>query len=157
MTNGWTGSRPAWFLALGVVAATLSYGSARAQAIQSQETNIAGIVAEVVECKRQDGVLTIRMRLRNTSDKEIRVDLISGRNYDSYYVTAGSKKYLVLRDSEQTPLAPSADGFGKVSTQVAKGATYLWWARYPAPPADVKKVSYFTPFTPPFDNVPIAD
>jgi hypothetical protein len=157
MTNRWTRGGLRWLLVLGAVGGTLWSASARAQAIQSQETNIAGIVAEVVECKRQDGVLTVRMRLRNTSDKEIRVDLISDRNYDSYYVTAGSKKYLVLRDSERTPLAPSVDIFGKVATQVAKGAAYLWWARYPAPPADVKKVSYFTPLTPPFDNIPIAD
>ena len=157
MTNRRIGSGLGWLLVLGAVAGTLYYASARAQAIQGQETNIAGIVAEVVECKRQDGALTVRMRLRNTSDKEIRVDLISNRNYDTYYVTAGSKKYLVLRDSEQTPLAPPADVFGKVSVQVAKGAAYLWWARYPAPPADVKRVSYFTPLTPPFDNVPITD
>lgn len=146
-----------WLVVLGAVVVILSHGSVRAQAIQSQETNIGGIVAEIVECKRQEGVLTVRMRLRNTSDKEIRIDVISGRNFDAYYVTAGSKKYLVLRDSEKTPLAPQVDAFGKVSADIAKGGTYLWWARYPAPPADVKKVSYFTPLTPPFDNIPIAD
>jgi hypothetical protein len=42
------------------------------------------------------------VRLRNTGDKDIRVGLISGRDYDSYYVTAGSKKYFILRDSEKT-------------------------------------------------------
>lgn len=140
------------------VAGSLLCGPARAQApIQSQDSNIAGIVAEIVECRRQEGVLSVRMRLRNTSDKDIRVDLIGGRNYDAYYVTAGSKKYLVLRDSEQKPLAPPSDGFGNFNTLVAKGGAYIWWAKYPAPPADVKKVSYFTPITPPFDNVPITD
>jgi hypothetical protein len=126
-------------------------------AVPSQDSNISGIVAEITEAKRQEGVLTVRMRLRNTAADNVRVSLISGRNFDSYYVTAGSKKYFILRDSEKTPLAPEADGFGNLSTQIAKGGAYTWWAKYPAPPADVKKFSYFSPIAPPFDNVPIAD
>jgi len=125
--------------------------------IQSQDTNISGLVAEITECKRADGVLSVRMRLKNTTDKKIDVQLIRQRNYDDYYLTAGSKKYFVLRDSEKTPLAPRADGSGYFSTGIEKGGTFVWWAKFPAPPADVKKVSYFTPLAPPFDNIPITD
>jgi hypothetical protein len=125
-------------------------------AIQSQDANVAGIVAEVSECKRADGVLSVRMRLRNTSAGEVTVYLIDKNNYDSYYVTAGNKKYFVLRDTENKPLAPQADG-GGVSVTIAKGGQYVWWSKYPAPPNDVKKVGYYTPITPPFDNVPITD
>jgi hypothetical protein len=151
-------SRPSWLALLGFAAGLLLAGPALAQqAIQSQDSNVAGIVAEITECKRQDGVVTVRMRLRNTGDTSVKVGLITGRNYDSYYLTAGGKKYFILRDSEKTPLAPHSDGFGNLSASVAKGASYVWWAKFPAPPADVKKVSYFTPITPPFDNVPITD
>ena len=151
-------SRPSGLTLLGFAAGLLFSGPTLAQPpIQSQDSNVAGIVAEITECKRQDGVLTVRVRLRNTGDKDVRVSLISGRNYDSYYVTAGGKKYFILRDSEKTPLAPQGDGFGNLSAGVAKGASYVWWAKFPAPPADVKKISYFTPMTPPFDNVPITD
>jgi hypothetical protein len=129
---------------------------AQSAAIQSQDANISGIVAEVTECKRADGVLSVRMRLRNTSAAEVTVYLIDKNNYDSYYVTAASKKYFVLRDTENKPLAPQADG-GGVSVTIAKGGQYVWWSKYPAPPNDVKKVGYFTPITPPFDNVPITD
>ena len=147
-----------WVMVLAVLAGALLSRPALAQTpMQSQESNVAGILAEITECKRQDGVLTVRVRLRNTSDKAIKVGLISSRNYDSYYVTAGSKKYFILRDSESQPLAPAADGFGGLSTEVAKGGAYVWWAKFPAPPADVKKISYFTPIAPPFDNVPITD
>lgn len=144
-------------LLLGAAMSLTSLSSLAQTPLQAQESNVAGVVAEITECKRGDGVLTIRMRLRNTANDKVRVGLISGRNYDAYYLTAASKKYFVLRDSEKTPLAPQADGFGNLSTEIAKGASYVWWAKFPAPPADVKKVSYFTPITPPFDNISITD
>jgi hypothetical protein len=143
---------------LGFIAISLLATPAFAQTpIQSQDTNISGVVAEITECKRADGVLTVRMRLRNTTNNKAEVRLISGRNYDAYYLTAASKKYFVLRDSDKTPLAPQADGFGNMSAGIEKGASYVWWAKFPAPPADVKKVSYFTPIAPPFDNIAITD
>jgi hypothetical protein len=125
---------------------------------EAQEVNGApGVVAEVVQCIREAGVLSIRMRLRNTGDNEANVRLINGRNYDQYYVTAGSKKYFVLRDSEKTPLATPSDGFGNASAGIPKGGSYVFYAKYPAPPAEVKKVSYYTPITPPFEDVPISE
>jgi hypothetical protein len=33
----------------------------------------------------------------------------------------------------------------------------VWYAKYPAPPAEVKKVSYYTRATPPFEDVPVSD
>lgn len=137
------------------------FGATKATAqtppVQTQEANAAGVVAELMECKREDGVLTVRVRFRNTGDKAVELHLIENRNYDAYYVTAGTKKYFVLRDTEKNPLAPSASGFGSLGANLAKGDIYNWWAKYPAPPADVKKISYYTPLTPPFDNVPIKD
>jgi hypothetical protein len=147
---------------LGFVAGAFKAPPAVAQAvnpIQSQETNTAGISAELIECKREDGVLTIRLRLRNTADKKVRLDLIGGfgPKYDDYYVTAGNKKYFILRDSEQQALATQTNVGINVVVDLDRGDTYVWWAKYPAPPAEVKKVSYYTPLAPPFENVPIKD
>jgi len=125
--------------------------------LQTQETNTAGIVAELTECRRSEGVLNIRMRLRNTSEGKVGLYPIEGRNYDSYYVVAAGKKYFVLRDSEKTPLAVAAGGGGSIYADLAKGGSFLWWAKYPAPPADVKKITYVTPLGAPFENVPISD
>lgn len=130
---------------------------AQAAAIQTQETNFPGISAEVVECRRKDGVLTIRLRVRNTGDKPQRVTLISGRDYDKYYVTAGSKKYFILRDTEKTPLAVAADSGGGLTPTIPQGGAYNFWAKYPAPPADVKKIGYITPLGAPFEDVPVTD
>jgi hypothetical protein len=130
---------------------------AAAAPLQTQDTNVSGVVAELTECKRKEGVLTVKIRFRNTSGAEARVDLISGRNYDQYYVTAQSKKYFILRDSEQTPLAPATDGFGGLGVKLPANGTWTWWAKYPAPPPEVKSVSYFTPLGAPFEDVPVTD
>lgn len=125
--------------------------------LKTQETNAAGIVAEFIECRRSEGVLTVRVRLRNTGTASVDVDLVSARNYDAFYVTGEAKKYLVLRDSEGTPLAVAANSFGGVTASIARGGTFTWWAKYPAPPASVKKINYMTPFMAPFEDIPISD
>ena len=115
----------------------------------------------VIECKREDGVLTVRVRYRNTTDKKVKLLLINKKNFDEYYVTAGSKKYLMMRDPQNKTASPQEGSYGgysgRVGADLAKGGTYQWWAKYPAPPADVKKISYYTPLSAPFDNVPISD
>src|SRR5450631_3530405 len=68
-------------------------------AIQSQDTNKTGLVADLIECKRKDGVLSVRIRLRNTSNGDVSVDLVRNEVYDTWYVTAKNKKYFVLKDS----------------------------------------------------------
>ncbi len=127
---------------------------AQGNIIQSQDSNIAGVISEIIQCRRREGVLDIRLRFVNASDKEASFS-VSG--YDAYYVTAGSKKYFILRDAEKNPLATSLGIHNVITVKLAKGASYTWWARYPAPPADVKKVNFFNPLTPPFDDLPIAD
>jgi hypothetical protein len=130
---------------------------AQSDAIQSQDPNFGGIVGEITQCKRKDGVLTIKLRLRNASGQEAKLQLVDGRNFDSYYVTAGDKKYFVLRDTEDTPLTPQADGFGTLNVKIAKDGSYTWWAKYPAPPAEVSSVTYYTPLSAPFEDLPITD
>src|SRR5947209_4947137 len=123
----------------------------------AQDTNKAGLVAEIVECKRQGGMLTVRMRLRNTTDKDIDLMIIDGRNFHQYYVTAGAKKYLIMEDSEKVPLSTPASSSGGLGLKVPKSGSWTWWAKYTAPPPDVKAISYYTPLTSPFEDVPITD
>lgn len=135
--------------------------TASAALSEAQDVNGAvGVVAEIVQCKRDNGVLSIRMRLRNTGAADASLSLISKANYDQYYVTAVSKKYFVLRDSEKTPLANpinTDESTAGVQVKIPKGGIFTWFAKYPAPPADVLKVNYYTPITAPFEDVPITD
>ena len=125
-------------------------------AIQSQDTNIGGIVAEITQVKRKEGVITIKIRLRNTgNDKVYTVVVDGGGGYDKYYLTAGDKKYFILRDSENKPLA-GGDG-ETVNPTIEKGAVFTWWAKFAAPPADVKSLTVYTPISAPFEDVSITD
>ncbi|HUK87210.1 MAG TPA: hypothetical protein VLT85_06060 [Terriglobales bacterium] len=126
-------------------------------AIQSQDANQAGLVADLIECKRGDGVLTVKVRFRNTSGQPVKLSVIEARDYEKFYVTAGSKKYLILKDSEGAYLATQPNGFGNLNADIEPGQSWQWWAKFPAPPTDMSKITLVTPLAPPFDDVPISD
>jgi hypothetical protein len=116
-----------------------------------------GLVAEIVQCKRANDTLSIRLRLRNTGAQDIKDWRLVNGNIDQFYVVAGSKKYFVLRDSEKTPLATAFTGsYGTVDISIPKGGAYTWFAKYPAPPSDAKTVSFYTPLTVPFEDIPVS-
>ncbi len=155
-------SRRACLIGSAVGATLMSAGiraaSAQTEAIQSQDTNIGGLVADITQCKRKDGVLTIKVRVRNTSDGKANIYFTNGLGaYDNDYLTAGDKKYFVLRDTEDKPLATNESGEGYTNIDIEKDGSYTWWAKYPAPPADVTSVTFYTSFAPPFEDLPITD
>jgi len=128
--------------------------------IQTQDANVDGIVAELTACRRAEGVLTIKVRFRNTSDKQRHLVFThwnaTAADNPNFYATAGNKKYFLLADSDGTVLSTNSTGNG-VDATLDPGQTFLWWGRYPAPPADVKKINFMMPVTSPFDDVPISD
>jgi len=129
-------------------------GTAKTSApIQTQETEFQGVVAELMECKRKEGVLTVKVTFRNTGAESVSMSIETEHGkYQHIYVTADSKKYFVLKDSEGAPLAPKyLDG------TLGKGQKILWWAKFPAPPAEVKKINLIFPKVLPFEDVPITD
>ena len=125
--------------------------------LKTEDTNIAGVVADVTECARKDGVLSVRVRFRNTSGQKQKLTLIDNRDYEKYYVTAASKKYFILKDSEGTYLTPQASGFGGLAVGLEPGAQYTWWAKYPAPPAEVKAVTLYSPVAAPLEDIAVSD
>jgi hypothetical protein len=148
-TIAWVAS--AWLAS--AVALGTATGSAAAP-IQSQDTNWSGVVMELTEVKRKENVLTVKLKLVNSSDGDASVELpYQASDYDKFYVTAKDKKYMILRDSEKVPVAAPAKGDFKL----AKGASFTWWAKYPAPPPEVTKIEFYTPDAPPFEDVPITD
>jgi hypothetical protein len=125
---------------------------AQVPAIQSQDINMPGFTADIIEAKRSDGVLSVKLRVKNSGAKEGNVHFTYSKPIDEFYVQAEGKKYFVLRDTEKVPLASST-----AYTGVAPGGTYTWWAKYPAPAANVKKFNFYWPLGAPFDDVPITD
>ncbi len=117
------------------------------------------MVGELIECRRSAGVLNVKVRFRNTSDKPAQVTFThwnDSNDNPKFYVTAQNKKYFLLTDAEGTVLSSNSTGNG-VQANLDPGKTYLWWAKYPAPPAEIVKINLMMPVAPPFEDVPITD
>jgi hypothetical protein len=141
------------------VAATAPPAASAAPAgtLKTSETNISGVAADVTECVRKEGVLSVKVRFRNASGEKKKLNLIDGRDYEKFYVTAASKKYFILKDSEGTYLTPQTSNFGGLSVGIDPGELYTWWAKYPAPPAEVKAVTLYTTVAAPLEDIPVSD
>jgi hypothetical protein len=128
--------------------------------IQSEDTNTPGVVGELIQCSRSDGVLSVKIRFHNTTGTPVNFYVLGTNiSYDRFYLAAASKKYFILKDSDGTELAPGGDyscGMPGVCEKLAAGQSNTWWAKFPAPSADVTKLDLFTPVTPPFESVPIT-
>ena len=126
--------------------------------LATRELDVEGVVAEVIESVRKDGVLTVRVRFRNEGAKPAKLLLKSGgRSYDNNYISAGSTKYTIIRDSSRNAVATPPDGGGWVEPTIKPKATWNWWAKFPAPPADQKSYTLYLGVGPPIEDVPIVD
>ena len=134
-----------------------SFPTSAQKALATGDVNHQGVIAEVTECKRSEGTLTVKIRLKNTGPEDIGFYIVTGGKYDNHYVTAGRKKYLMLRDAEKKPLAPASNPIGDVRVNIPKGGGWTWWAKFPAPPAEVKKIEYTWPIGTPIDDIPCTD
>jgi hypothetical protein len=46
---------------------------------------------------------------------------------------------------------------GETYAEIKPKGSYLFWAKYPAPPAEAKKVSFYHPHSPPIEDIPITE
>ncbi len=125
--------------------------------LASAELDAPGIVADVIESTRKEGVLTVRVRFRNTGEKSVKFLLAAAGRYDDNYLSAGNVKYTLIRDAKKHPVATPTDGGGWVEPRIAARGSWNWWGKFPAPPADQKKYTLYLKVGPPIDDVPIVD
>ena len=139
------------------VAALAAPAAAQAPApLASQETNLAGVTAEVTEFKRRGNTLTVKVRMSNTGSEDVTVDL----EYDKTYVldAAGGRKYEVLRDDAKNYIAAIGPSYSNRYWNTLKpGQPLLVWMKFPAPPPEVKTATFQLDDTPPFDDLAIQD
>lgn len=120
-----------------------------------------GVRIEVQELKRTSGdTLTLKFALINDSSELFGVSSAlaeSSQTVDYYTVSgvtliegAGKKKYFVVRDTEGACLC--SRGLGSVAS---KSRVNLW-AKFPAPPVDVSKITVAVPHFIPMEDVPIS-
>jgi len=63
----------------------------------------------------------------------------------------------IHRAGRQPARRTTGDPFTGGYASLDKGGSFTWWAKYPAPPSEVKKVNCVTPLGAPFDDVPVSD
>lgn len=140
------------------VAAPPAVGSSNA--IASADGEQSGVRAEVTELRRSSGG-TVNLKFTIINDSSEAVSF--GYNFvekDKGYGDiggvhlidqVGKKKYFVARDSEGN-CACSRD-----LKDLPAGERRNLWAKFPAPPSDVKKISIVIPRFSPLDDVPVAE
>ncbi|MBI3325177.1 MAG: OmpA family protein [Nitrospinae bacterium] len=122
-----------------------------------EETEWEGVKVELTSVERAPGnTLTIKFKYTNEGSKEVNISHLGQFGSDNvvnhvYYVdNKNKKKYLVVKDAQGKTLGTNL-AFFKLDPNQSKSA----WARFPEPPADVQKLSWFFPGAPPFEDVPI--
>jgi len=143
------------------LALALSCDAAAAAPIATTDGEVSGLTVEVAELKRSTaGVLTLKFAMVNNTGEALALSSTYAAetgNIDSGTVSgvhlldvANKKKYLVVRDSDQKCVC------SQVSNEIPNGGRAFLWAKFPAPPADVKSIGVVIPHFIPMDDVPIT-
>lgn len=121
----------------------------------------AGLSVEVTELKRGSGdMLTLKFVMVNNTKQQFRLGSdygAGGGNIDDHSVSGthlidavNKKKYLVVRDSAKLCVCSVMPGYIEV------GGRANLWAKFPAPPEDVKLIAVMIPHFAPMDDVPVS-
>ena len=128
--------------------------AAQAPALAEAESQNGNYRLSVTEASRSNGVLTIKARVTLLSGETGNRRLLYESEARELYLLAGDQKFMILKDNEGDPLT-TEDGYSPGFDRL--GDTNSWWAKFPAPPPEVKSVGlYFRGFLP-VENIPITD
>jgi len=128
-------------------------------ALATADGDLPGARVEIQELKRTSGdTLSLKFAMVNDSDKELSFGYNFTEPNKGYGDIGGvhlldavaKKKYFVVRDAEGACVC-SRD----VPRILPKSRSNLW-AKFPAPPEDVQKITVVIPHFTPMDDVPIS-
>lgn len=132
-----------------------------APVLASSDGEAPGLSAAVTELKRgSGGTLTLKFVMINNTSEGIRLGGsygAGGGNADDHTVSGthlidavNKKKYLVVRDTDNRCVC------SRVESEIPVGGRMNLWAKFPAPPEDVKLISVMIPHFAPMDDLPIS-
>jgi hypothetical protein len=129
-------------------------------AIASADGEKSGVRLDVTELKRGSGG-TVNLKFVIVNDSAERFgfgyDFVEkGSDYGDIggvhlLDPEGKKKYFVARDTEGNCVC------SRNLKDLEKGSSINLWAKFPAPPPEVKKISVVVPHFSPLDDLPISD
>jgi len=136
--------------------------SAPSAVLASADGETPGFRVEVTELKRvSGGTVNLKLVMINDSEKEVHFNYSFGDPSHSIVDfnsiggvhlidAAGKKKYFVVRDSEKKGVC--SQGLKAVQPKSRMNL----WAKFPAPPDNVEKITVVIPHFMPMDDVPIS-
>lgn len=136
--------------------------AATGTAIATADGEAGGVTLAVKEFKRASGgTLSLKFTITNNSAKDLDVGYSFADSDNSIKDFAsiggvqlidpvGKKKYFVARDSDGRCVCSQG------LKDVKPGSSINVWAKFPAPPDDVQKISIIVPHFSPMDDVPIS-
>lgn len=140
---------------LTLVSATVRVGAQKPpDALDSIDAEWSGVQTDLLEVKRMsDNTVRVRWRWRNTSEQKVHLlsssEARDALKQDTYLIDpANKRKHLAVTDA-QGKVVGSALGFLDLNPK----ATIAVWAKFPAPPAGVDKITVVIAKTPPFEDV----
>jgi hypothetical protein len=140
----------------GFSGAAVVHAQKPSDAVESAQSDSApGIQTDVIEVRRMsDNTIRVRWRWRNTTEKN--VTLNDGFEHDSTYLLdpVNKKKHFLVRDAKGNVIGSSDSFFSSVTIEANKAV--MMWARFPAPPPAVNKITVVINGTPPFEDVAIS-
>lgn len=131
------------------------------KALAAQDHDEGDVEISILELQRSSGnTLTLRWQYQNKSN-EVKTVLKGDPGEGTYGLARNvyiidpqnKKKYMVVEDEKREPIAAKLGSYGKV--EVEAGKTLKTWAKFPAPPIGVEKISIYIPGAPPFEDISI--
>jgi len=137
-------------------------GAAPAEALASASTNWPGVELDLMSVERKGNVLTVKWAVTNGGEERQSVSFGLTAKATTYLVDEeNGTKYYALTDQDGNALASEhdyidGDTWGITDT-LEPGSTARYWAKFPAPPPEVKTLTVLFDRTEPFEEVPITD
>ncbi len=137
-------------------APTTSSSTPSSNALPATQGEFPGITVAVQELKRGTNTVTLKLVMTNQSSQSFAPYFYfheaQGGSVDGIHLIdpVGKKKYFVVKDSDGACLCSrSIQG-------LAPGAQSVLWAKFPAPPDDVQKMTVEIPHFPPIEDVVVS-
>lgn len=127
--------------------------------LATTEGDVPGLKIAINELKRTSNTVTLKFTVYNGTDKSFSSQgVFDGDDFHRYRHLGGvhlidtqsKKKYFVVTDSDGKVL--SSNDF----PDIAPRSQIMVWAKFPAPPDDVQKITVEIPHFVPLEDVPIS-
>ena len=134
--------------------------------LATEPYRLQGIEVSLLDVKRASGdTLNVYWRVSNQSSatQELvkcstgwycKYQLAAGNWGDGIYIidSANQRKHLVVR-TDKKPVVSSSE----TPLSIEPGSSINLWAKFPAPPLEVRKVSIYIPGVAPMEDIPISE